>query len=387
MLRSKKEENVFLTVGILGGGQLAKMLAAAAQKLGLRVHIFERFSDSPASRSCDREFVGSWRSWEVLRNFAHSCDVITIESEFVPSSTLHWLHSITPVCPDPVSLQRLQDKYEQKGVAQQAGFAVAPYRAVETEADVQAFAEQYGYPVVLKTRFLGYDGYGNRVVHQPSDIKSALRALQQREEHTGIFVEAFVNFQKELALVYTRDAKGHIRFYPLVETVQQDGICHKVFAPAVVDADVEKQVQQRAAQLADALRVVGTMAIELFLVDETTVLFNEIAPRVHNSGHFTIEACFTSQFENHIRAITGLPLGATEMIVPAAAMINILSTREGDPFPQNPAALLEVDKISVHFYSKERARPRRKMGHVTTVGETRQEVIDRIEQVAKVLQW
>ncbi len=387
MLKSLREPGNFLTVGILGGGQLSKMLATAAQKLGFRVYVFERFADSPAARVCDREFVGSWQSWEVLRNFAERCDVVTIESEFVPLGTLYWLESVTFVRPRPEALAKLQDKHTQKEVAQTAGFAVPPYQQVQNADEVEAFAQQYGFPVMLKSRLLGYDGYGNVLVQKPEDIPTALEQLKQRGGEAGVLVEAFVPFTKELALVCTRGSSGEIRYYPLVETVQQDGICRKVFAPAEVDPEIEMQVQQLAARLAELLNMQGTMAIELFLLQDGSILFNELAPRVHNAGHFTIEACFTSQFENHIRAITQLPLGNTEMIVPAAGMVNILGTRKGEPFLPQPERLFQIEKVSIHFYGKSALRPRRKMGHVTILGEDREMVHRQMEQVEQVLQW
>jgi 5-(carboxyamino)imidazole ribonucleotide synthase len=358
-----------LRVGILGGGQLAQMLTQAAVGLGLETAIYERQPDSPASRLTHHHRVGEWRDTDALMAFAKMCDVITLENEFVDAAPLSTLEGAgVAVYPRASTLATIQDKLKQKERYETAGLAVPAFRAVETPDEVREAGESFGYPLVLKARYGGYDGYGNATVKSPDDISAAWDKLNGRETR-GLMVEAFVPFVRELAVMVLRGRDGEIRAYPVVETVQQNHICHVVRAPAMLSKDIQDAAKDLACRAVELLHGVGVFGVELFLLENDTVLLNEIAPRPHNSGHYTIEACITSQFENHLRAVLGLPLGSVEMVKPAAVMVNLLGKRNGEVKPEMIRAALKVEGAHVHLYGKRESRVGRKMGHITVLAE------------------
>lgn len=387
MLPSHRQTGEYFTIGILGGGQLAKMLLQAATKLGFNGAVYEQFPNSPAGKTTQWEFVGSWNDTEKLKNFAAICDVVTIESEFVPVESLRFLQTLTSVLPPPETLAKVQDKLQQKKIVRRLQFPAPEFQEVDSIESAREFGKRVGYPFFLKSRFMGYDGYGNVMVHSENDIAPAFERLLQRQHTHSVLAEAFIQFRKEIALLLTRSGTGEVVFYPLVETIQKESICHLVLAPFHLPHSTTAMLQSFAKRLAEEISLIGTMAIEFFLIDESTILFNEIAPRVHNSGHFTIEACFTSQFENHIRAISNLPLGSTDMRFPAAAMINILGDTDGAPFIRTASALLQSPYISVHYYGKAHVRRKRKMGHITATGNSIEEARTRVEKARAEIQW
>ncbi len=396
-------------IGILGGGQLARMLLQAAARLGLDVAIMERVADSPAGRLTRREVVAEWNDEEALRRFAAMAPAILLESEFVPARSLHLLERHgARVVPGSAALAAAQDKLYQKARLDDAGLPVAPFRPVDDAEGVHAAARELGWPLLLKRRRDGYDGYGNRLLRGPDDVAPAIYALRGRGGTPGdaagaLMVEGYVPFTRELAVMVVRgdgpdaaggdgaapgaapanDDRGEVRVYPVVETMQRDGICHEVRAPAAVSPAVAARAAGVARSAVEALELRGVVGVELFLVGDDgggggdRLVVNEVAPRVHNSGHYTIEACATSQFENAVRAALGWPLGDTAMIAPAAAMINLLGAtlHEADlpgtgPGPDGLAAALAVPGARVHLYGKRQSRPGRKMGHVTALGVT-----------------
>ncbi|HEX2622590.1 MAG TPA: 5-(carboxyamino)imidazole ribonucleotide synthase, partial [Phototrophicaceae bacterium] len=276
------------------------------------------------------------------------------------------------IYPKPSTLAIIQDKLKQKEVYAAAGLAVPAYCAVETPDEVLKAAELYGYPLVLKARYGGYDGYGNATIRTPDDLPAAWEKLAKRETR-GLMVEAFVPFARELAVMVLRkaaaDADGETRAYPVVETVQQNHICHIVRCPAPVSDAVQARATELATKAVELLDGVGVFGVELFHLADDTVLLNEIAPRPHNSGHYTMEACVTSQFENHLRAVLGLPLGSTALRAPAAVMVNLLGNRAGETDFAGIRAALAAEGVSVHLYGKREVRPGRKMGHITALGD------------------
>lgn len=357
-------------IGILGGGQLAQMLTQAAISLGLETAIYDRLPDTPASRLTHHHIVGEWSDQAALAKFAEGCEVLTLENEFVDAAPLFALEAAgIPIYPKPSTLAIIQDKLKQKEVYAAAGLAVPAYAAVETPDDVLKAAETYGYPLVLKARYGGYDGYGNATIHEPDEVSLAWAKLAQRETR-GLMVEAFVPFVRELAVMVLRGRDGETRAYPVVETVQQNHICHIVRCPAAVSEAVQQQAAALATKAVELLHGVGVFGVELFHLADDTVLLNEIAPRPHNSGHYTMEACFSSQFENHLRAVLGLPLGSTTLRAPAAVMVNLLGKRAGDVHFAGVRAALEIEGAAVHLYGKREVRPGRKMGHVTALADT-----------------
>ncbi len=357
-------------IGILGGGQLAQMLTQAAINLGLETAIYDRSPDTPASRLTQVNAVGTWGDTDALRTFARTCDVLTLENEFVDAGPLVTLAAENiPIYPKPATLGIIQDKLQQKQVYQAAGLAVPPFRAVASPDDLRQAADDFGFPLVLKARYGGYDGYGNATLRSPDDIPAAWDKLAQRETR-GLLVEAFVPFVRELAVMVLRTRSGEIRTYPVVETIQQNHICHLVRCPAPISPDLAQQTADLAARAVEQLDGVGIFGVELFQLPDDTILLNEIAPRVHNSGHYTIEACVTSQFENHLRAVLGLPPGSTALRAPAAVMVNLLGERSGPVDFSGVAAALAVEGASLHLYGKQEVRPGRKLGHITALAAT-----------------
>lgn len=353
------------TIGILGGGQLAKMTAQAASALDIDVIVFAKKADEPALKLVPNHMIGAWDDEDLLKQFAEQCDVVTLESEFVPPEILRRIEALdTPVYASSVTLDLVRDKLMQKRHMQQAGIDVPRFTKVMVGSDILEASVEYGFPVMLKARTMGYDGYGNVLIRRAHDIEAALEKLNGRE----LMVEALVNFVRELAVIVARSRTGEIRVYPVVETVQKNNICHTVRCPAPIDESTAKLATDMAIAAVEAIDGVGVFGVEMFELPHNQVLFNEIAPRPHNSGHYTIEGTITSQFENHIRAILGWPLGDVAQIAPATVMINILGEREGPPNPTALSDALSVGGVHWHLYGKSQVRPGRKMGHVTILG-------------------
>lgn len=358
-----------IRIGIFGGGQLAQMLIQAAISLGLEITIFERTPDSPAGRFTQREIVGAWDDPAALERFADQSDLVTLENEFVDAALLSWLEARgVPVAPSAATVAVIQDKLTQKERIAAAGLPLPPFRAVSSPEDVLAAASALGWPMVLKARRLGYDGHGNATLRCPDDVAPAWERLSRGG--SPLFVEAWAPFACELAVMVVRGRDGEIRTYPVVETVQQNHICHIVRAPAPVPAAVSVAATDLAVRAVQAVEGVGIFGVELFMLPDGQVWYNEMAPRPHNSGHYTIEGCVTSQFENHLRAILGWPLGSTAMRAPAAVMVNLLGRRQGAVSRTALLAALAVPGTHLHLYGKRENRPGRKMGHVTALGDS-----------------
>lgn len=360
-----------LTLGILGGGQLARMTAQAAQRLGLRVAVLDAAPDSPAGQVTPLETVGRWQDPETLRRFAAGCDVVTLENEFIDAEALAALEDGgKPVFPGSATVARIQDKLAQKQHLAQAGLAVAPFRPVSGAADALACGAEFGYPFLLKARRNAYDGYGNRTVRAAGDAAGAMRELGFPER--TLYAEQFVPFRMELATLVARGRGGEMAVYPVVETRQEHHICKWVIAPARIDARIRAEAERLARAAAEAVGAVGILGVELFHGPDDAVLINELAPRPHNTGHYTLEACATSQFENHVRAAVGWPLGDPGMIVPGAAMVNLLGRRDGPARLDEVPPALAHPRAKLHLYGKAESRVGRKMGHVTIVGADRE---------------
>lgn len=357
------------TLGIAGGGQLARMLAEAAHGLGLRVVVLDPTPNSPAAQVADSQLLGDYKDGGKILQFAGMCDAMTFDIESVNAEALKELSARRfPVHPTPTTLSIVQDKLKQKQFLTARNIPVAPFADISDAASL-------GYPQVIKARSGGFDGRGNALVASPEEIPAAMHKLK----HAPAYAEQFVRFEKELAIVAARTADGSIEVYPLVETIHKNHICQEVLAPAWVADDVVRKAHDVAQKVLASFDGAGVFAIELFLVDGS-ILVNEIAPRVHNSGHFSIEACETSQFENHVRAVMGMPLGPTKMKVPAAAMVNILGERSGKAEPKGIAEAEALGGVKVHIYGKMDTRPERKMGHITAVADTLTEAKEKAEK-------
>ena len=341
------------TIGILGGGQLGRMLAMAAAQLGYRCHVYAPEADSIAADVCGGFTCAGWYDSEALSAFARDCAVITYEFENVPVPPLAALGEAA-VLPHPRALETAQDRLLEKRFAEELGGRPAAYAAVDAPGDLHAAAHRIGTPGILKTRRDGYDGKGQW------RIADAAQANALELPDKPLIYEALVAFDAEFSVILARGADGDIRFWETPENVHQGGILARSSTPA--SAAVQAQVAEArtlAAKAAEALDYVGVLTLEFFATDAGPV-FNEMAPRVHNSGHWTIEGALTSQFENHIRAICGLPLGDTALAAKAVEMRNVI----GDAAEDWPAILSDPAN-RLHLYGKAAARPGRKMGHVT----------------------
>lgn len=354
------------TLGIAGGGQLGRMLADAAHALGLKVVVLDPTPGSPAAQVADEQIVGDYKDAAMIRALAEKSDALTYEIESVNAEALAELAGEGfPVHPTPSTLSIIKDKLKQKEFLAAHDISVAPFRAVESAKDIVDAADALGYPLVLKARSGGFDGRGNAQIDSAAEVGEAMQKLNGAPS----YVEGFVPFERELAIFAARTVAGEVSVFPLVETIHKDHICHTVLAPAEVDERVAHEAHDLAEKVLRSFDGAGVFAIEMFLTKDG-VMVNEIAPRVHNSGHFSIEGCHASQFEQHIRAVAGLALGESSMKVGAAVMINILGERDGKAEPKGVAQAEKIPGVKVHIYGKMDTKPQRKMGHVTAVADT-----------------
>lgn len=361
-------------VGILGGGQLGRMIVEAANRLNVKTVILEKGEDSPAKQinASSKHIDGSFTDPDAIMELAKQCDVLTVEIEHVDTEALKKVRDVTGVeiHPTPETLELIKDKYNQKLHLAENDVPVAESTSVEsTEAALAAVGDKYGYPYMLKSRTEAYDGRGNFVVKDKSAIPEALQALANRP----LYAEKWAPFTKELAVMVVRSTDNKVYAYPTVQTIHKNNICHIVYAPAPVNDTAQTKAQVLAQDAVATFTGAGIFGVEMFLLPDGELLVNEIAPRPHNSGHYTIDACVTSQFEAHIRAVTGLPMpkGFTCLSTPTthSIMLNVL----GDDKPNGELAIcrraLEISNASVYLYGKT-TRPGRKMGHINIVSES-----------------
>jgi len=370
-------------IGILGGGQLARMSASAAHRLGFEVAIWETAPASPAANITKHEFSGSILDDDLLRRFADACDVITLENEFIDAERLHFLESLgKKVFPSSATIGLIQDKFIQKRTLARKGIPVPKFMEIKGSGDYLRAAKLVGLPFLLKSRKMGYDGYGNATVFTQKDFSDTYERLQER--HSALMGESFVNFKKELAIMVVR-TKKETCVYPVVESIQGNHICKKVIAPAAISPQTASAATDIAVAAVEAVRGFGIFGVELFLTQEGELLVNEMAPRPHNTGHYTIDACVASQFENHIRSVLELPLGSCGMTHKAAVMINLLGKREGEGIPANYHEVLADPGVHLHVYGKAQSRQGRKMGHITLTGKSREQCLSKAEQAAAIV--
>ena len=343
-------------IGIVGGGQLGRMSAMAAARLGYRCHILTDEADSPAAQVAAATILGDYGNPDTLEAFARSVDVITFEFENVSAQGLDLLAAMRPVRPSPAVLRISQDRLAEKSFLNRAGVATAPWAEVGSAAELEAALAQTGYPAVLKTTRLGYDGKGQALVRNAAEAAAAFATLSPKP----LILEGFVNFACELSVVVARGADGDATAFDAVENRHHAHILDLTLAPAQVPEPIAEAARAQALQIAAALDLVGLLAVEFFVDRDGRVLANEIAPRPHNSGHWTLDACPASQFELHIRAVAGLPL-PRGLRHSDAVMKNIVGPEEMAKWP----AAMAVPGAIPHFYGKVEARAGRKMGHVT----------------------
>lgn len=343
------------TIGILGGGQLGRMIAVAAAQLGYRTHVLAPDRESVAAQTAGSLTRADYHNRIVLADFAAACDVVTYEFENVAAGPVEWLAQRVPVHPSPASLRVAQDRAEEKRFVEEVGGTPARWAAVDSREALDAAIAEVGTPAVLKTRRMGYDGKGQARLLSPADAEAAWAAIDG-----PAVLEAFVDFSHEFSIVLVRDCDGGMVSYPPPWNEHCDGILSRSTLPAPAEIAAHWTVAAAlTGRIADALDHVGVLTAEFFATPEGPV-FNEMAPRVHNSAHWTIEGAVTSQFENHVRAICGLPLGDTALTARSVEMENLI----GDDWERWPDLLAEPD-AHLHLYGKGEARPGRKMGHVT----------------------
>ncbi|HEY2346443.1 MAG TPA: 5-(carboxyamino)imidazole ribonucleotide synthase [Xanthomonadaceae bacterium] len=363
------------TVGILGGGQLARMLALAGAPLGLRFVVLDSAADACAAQ-CAPLLRADYHDLDALAEFASRADVATFDFENVPAESAHWLAERIPVFPNPRALGVAQDRLAEKSLFRELGIPVPAFEDIATRADLDAAIARIGTPCILKTRRLGYDGKGQFRLHDAGDADAAWQALGGQAASVGLILEGFVRFQRELSVVAVRSREGEFRAWPLTENWHDHGILSASLAPAVVDADIADKAIAHARAVAQALDYVGVFALELFLADGE-LLANEMAPRVHNSGHWTIEGAETSQFENHLRAVLGLPLGSTRMVGHACMLNWIGELPDADAVLADPCG-------HWHDYGKS-PRAGRKVGHATLRADAASELADALRRVGDAL--
>lgn len=367
-----------LKLGIIGGGQLGKIMSQKAKKMGFHVTILDPTYNCPAAQVSDKHIVADFYDNIKLEQLVQESDVTTFELEHVDTTILKELydngHNIHP---SPYVMELIQNKYKQKKLLDEKGIPTSAYKDVKTKKDLSAF----GFPVVQKAKLGGYDGQGVQVLKSEEEVNE--KAIK-----TESFIEEMVDIDKELAVLVARNIEGEIKCYPVVEMLFDDrvNICDSVMAPARVNEEVEEKAVQISIDSIKALDGVGIFGVELFLTKSGKVLLNEIAPRPHNSGHYTVEACATSQFEQIIRAVTNLPLGSTKLISPAV-MVNLLGEEgyAGEPFIEGIHDALEIPELSFHFYGKTYTKPFRKMGHVTVLDDDINKALEKANKAKDIL--
>jgi 5-(carboxyamino)imidazole ribonucleotide synthase len=357
------------TIGVLGSGQLGRMFALAARRMGYRVRTFSPERDTPTGQVADSETAAPYEDLDAAREFARSVDAVTFEFENVPAATVEAVAEIAPTRPSGYVLHTTQHRVREKTFLGGRGFPVTRFRHVRAGSELAAALAATGLPAVLKTADFGYDGKGQRLIKSAGEAAAAFESLGGREA----ILEAFVPFEREVSVVAARSASGEIANFGVCENSHARHVLDYTVAPARVPARVAREAAEMAEQLLAELEVVGVLCVEMFLTAGGKLFVNELAPRPHNSGHLTIDACRTSQFEQQVRAVCGLPLGSTEQLRPAA-MANLLGDlwRAGEP---DWRAALSDAAVKLHLYGKSHARPGRKMGHLTALAPTTEDAL------------
>ena len=357
-------------IGVLGSGQLGRMFAISARRMGYRVHTFSPESDTPTGQVADLEIGASYDDLDAVRSFARAVDVVTFEFENVPAATAQAAAECSPVRPSGSILHTTQNRLREKSFLASHSFPVTPFRAVSSSDDLKAGLDELGYPAVLKTAGFGYDGKGQTRISSFNQAAAALQEAGGRE----LILESFVDFACELSVVAARGMDGAFTHWGVIENIHRNHILDLSIAPAQIEPKIWSEAIEIARAVLEKLDVIGVLCVEFFLTGKGELLINELAPRPHNSGHLTFDACVTSQFEQQLRAVCGLPLGSTELLRPAA-MANLLGDlwQDGEP---NWIAAAAFPEVKLHLYGKLSPKPGRKMGHLTAMAETPQAAAD-----------
>ncbi|MXZ74933.1 MAG: 5-(carboxyamino)imidazole ribonucleotide synthase [Gemmatimonadetes bacterium] len=367
------------TIGILGSGQLGRMIAISARRMGYRIHTLSPETDSPTGHVADREVVAAYDDVEAVKRFAADVDVITLEFENISAACVDAASLIAPVRPKGSVLHTTQNRLREKTFLAEHGFPVAPFRHIKSRDELVAAVDEIGTSAVLKTAGFGYDGKGQVKIETAEDVGSAWTTMAGQEA----VLEAFIDFELELSVVAARGLTGDFAHYGAVQNKHSNHILDVTAAPADVSGAVNVTAVNLTRKLFEALDVVGVACVEYFLDRDENLIINEIAPRVHNSGHFTFDACVTSQFEQQVRAVCGMPLGSTDQPRPAA-MANLLGDLWANGEPDWTSALA-IPEVKLHLYGKQEARPGRKMGHLTAMADTQEQAVERVVEARKSL--
>jgi 5-(carboxyamino)imidazole ribonucleotide synthase len=354
------------TIGILGGGQLGRMLTLAGRNMGYRFVTLDPTEDSPCGQVADAQIVANYDNVEAARKLADRSDVITYEFENVDAKVTEILMKEAYVPQGSQLLYTTQHRLREKKAIEASGVPVAPYEEIKTVDQLKEAVLRFGVPCVLKTATGGYDGKGQWVIRSLDEVQEAFEILSRA--HTELVLEQFIHFDKELSVIAARSPRGEVKAFPAAENIHVDNILHLSIVPARIPQTVQKEAEELAIRIASSLGVIGLIAVEIFLTKDGQLFVNELAPRPHNSGHYTMEACRSSQFEQHIRAICNLPLGSTELMSPVV-MVNVLGEHVEPLLELMDQALFAEDGESpvspkVHLYGKHEAKEKRKMGHI-----------------------
>ncbi len=345
------------TLGMLGGGQLGRMFVIAARTLGYKVIVLEPDPHSPAGQLANQHIMAAYDQTDALDQFGQQCQVITTEFENIPANTLDYLTRFCPVRPSAHAVQIAQDRIVEKNFVRQCGLSPTPYVAIRQAEDIAKARQQIQFPAILKTARLGYDGKGQITINQASELEQAFQSLQE----VACVLEQKVDLATEISVILARNSAGETRCFPVAENIHKNGILHQSIAPARVSSALAKQAKAAARRIAHQLDFIGVMAVEFFVTRQGDLLINEMAPRTHNSGHYTLDACYTSQFEQQVRMVCDLPFADPSQHT-AVVMVNLLGDIWGHSQPQWQD-LLQSPLSKLHLYGKQEARLGRKMGH------------------------
>lgn len=363
------------TIGILGGGQLGRMISIAGRNMGYRFITLDPTPDSPCGQVADRQIIAPFSDIKAAKELADSSDVITYEFENVDSNVASILETTSLVPQGSELLKITQNRISEKTTLQSYNVPVAPFLVIQSDNDIHTAIDRFGLPCVMKTATGGYDGKGQWVIRNKDQIQMAIMAIQNSD--VEMIMEKFISFRKELSVIVARNGLGQVKTFPIAENIHVNNILHQSIVPARISEEQWKQAETIALKIAESLQVIGLIAIEMFLTNDGEMIVNELAPRPHNSGHFSMDACVSSQFEQHIRAICGLPLGDISLLSPVI-MVNILGQHLGkvlDKLNQLPPT------AKLHLYGKKETVENRKMGHINFLGSTLKQVIQQINNL------
>jgi 5-(carboxyamino)imidazole ribonucleotide synthase len=360
------------TIGIIGGGQLGRMMAISAKEMGFNIAVVDPTPNSPCGQVADVEIIAAYSDLEAIQKLAEVSDVITYEFENIDVKALQYLeeHAYLPQGSELLKITR--NRFTEKNAIQSLGISVAPFQLVETENDFYNAIDMLSLPAVLKTTTGGYDGKGQVVVRTEADYSEAIALLNQ---HSCI-LEAWVPFEKEISIIVARNSRGEVTTFPIAENIHVNQILHTSTVPANITNEVETKAHQFAEKIANAFHLVGVLAIELFVTKDGEVFVNELAPRPHNTGHYSMNACETSQFQQHVRAISNWPLGSTNLLMPVV-MVNVL----GEHVEKVLNAIPFYKELHVHLYGKAECKTGRKMGHINIIEESTTSAMQIVEKL------